>query len=73
MKIWEQPLMMKEGIPSEPSPVDSLRCLMAVLTSLAEMGDGYYVRIYKIRGSACLRRWTVDCMWVQSDGQRHQR
>jgi len=31
--------MMKEGIPSEPSPVDGLRCLLAVLTSSAEMGD----------------------------------
>jgi hypothetical protein len=33
--------MMKEEIPSEPSPVDGLRCLMAVLTLSAEMGDRY--------------------------------
>ena len=31
--------MRKEEIPSGPSPVDSLRCLMAVLTSSAEMVD----------------------------------
>ena len=33
--------MMKEEIPSEPSLVDGLRCMMAVLTSSAEMGDSY--------------------------------
>jgi hypothetical protein len=33
--------MVKEGILSEPSPVDGLRCLMAALTSSAEMGDSY--------------------------------
>jgi hypothetical protein len=30
--------MMKEGISSEPSLVDGLRCLMAVLTLSAETG-----------------------------------
>jgi hypothetical protein len=38
-KIWEHPLMMKEGIPSEFILLYVLRPLIAALTSSAEMGD----------------------------------
>jgi len=38
-KIWEHPLMMKEGMPSEFIPLYALMPLIVALTSSAEMGD----------------------------------
>lgn len=59
--------MMKEGIPSEPSPVDGLRCLVAVLTSSAKMVD-ILSQNFQMRGSACWRRQTVFGFKVMGKG-----
>jgi hypothetical protein len=34
----EQSLMINDGIPSKPTPLDSLRCFIALLNSAAEIG-----------------------------------
>jgi hypothetical protein len=65
----EQPLIKKEGTPSEPIPMNALRSLISALTSSAKVVDMDKKLEFTKRGKIIEEEY--DCKWTQSDGRKY--